>query len=77
MKTYSTVKVTKKLGIAWSTLYRWIVDEKIKAPAVRSLDGFEVRLWTEEDIARVRKYKAEHYWGLGNKKPRKKQKTSK
>jgi predicted site-specific integrase-resolvase len=76
MKTYSTVKVTRMLGIGWSTLHRWIVEEKVKAPPVESFDGFRVRLWTEEDIEKIRKYKAGHYWGLGSKKPRKKQKKS-
>jgi len=71
-KKYSTVKVAKMLGIGWSTLYRWIVEGKVEAPPVQSLDGFEIRLWSEEDIAKVRKYKAEHYWGKGGRRKRKK-----
>jgi predicted site-specific integrase-resolvase len=77
MKTYSTVKVTKMLGITGTTLWRWIVDGKIKAPPVQNWNGFEIRLWTEEDIERLKKYKAEHYWGLGAKKPRKKKRKIK
>ena len=67
-KKYSTVKVAKMLGIGWSTLYRWIVNGKVEAPPVQSLDGFEIRLWSEEDIAKVRQYKATHYWGKGGRR---------
>jgi predicted site-specific integrase-resolvase len=77
MKKHSTVKVARMLGISWSTLNRWIEEGRVKVPPVQSFDGFRVRLWTEEDIERIRKYKADHYWGLGNKKPRKKRKKIK
>jgi predicted DNA-binding transcriptional regulator AlpA len=74
MKTYSTVKVAKMLGIGWSTLYRWIVDGKVKAPPIQTLGGVRVRLWSAEDIEGLRKYKDNHYWGRGKKKPQSKQK---
>ena len=74
MPTFSTVKVAKMLGIGWSTLYRWIVDGKVEAPPVQCLNGLEIRLWTENDIEKVKNYKKEHYWGRGSKKPRKKRK---
>jgi predicted DNA-binding transcriptional regulator AlpA len=72
MKTYSTVKVAKMLGIGWSTLHRWIVDGKVKAPPIQTLGGVKVRLWTVEDIEGLRKYKNKHYWGKGGRKKRKK-----
>jgi predicted site-specific integrase-resolvase len=72
MKTYSTVRVAKIVGVGWSTLHRWIVEGKVEAPPVQSLDGFRVRHWTEEETAKVRQYKAEHYWGKGGRKKRKK-----
>jgi len=31
-----------------------------------------VRVWDEKDVGKVRKYKDEHYWGRGIKKPRQK-----
>lgn len=74
MKTYSTVKVAKMLGIGWSTLYRWIVDGKVKAPPVQSLGGVQVRLWTADDIEGVRKYKDKHFWGKGGRNKGKKKK---
>jgi predicted site-specific integrase-resolvase len=74
VKTYSTVKVAKMLKIGWSTLYRWIVEGRVKAPPVQSVNGLQIRLWTEEDIEKLKKFKIEHYWGRGSKKPRKRKK---
>ena len=73
MKTYSTVRVAKMVGIGWSTLHRWIVEGNVKAPKVESLEGFKIRRWTDQDIAEVRRYKAEHYWGRGGRKKQKKE----
>jgi DNA-binding transcriptional MerR regulator len=73
-KTYSTVQVSKLLNVSWSTLHRWIELRKIAAPPLQTLGGMQVRLWSEEDVSRVRRYKAEHY----RKKPnRKRKKTAK
>ncbi len=74
MKTYSTVRVAKILKVGWSTLHRWIVEGKVKAPPIQSLGEVKVRFWTEEDVEKLRKYKADNYWGRGTKKPRKKKK---
>jgi predicted DNA-binding transcriptional regulator AlpA len=71
MKTYSTVQVANMLGVSSSTLWRWIVDQKLTAPPLQSVIGIEVRLWSEADIEAARKYKAEHYWGKGGRKKRK------
>jgi excisionase family DNA binding protein len=72
MKTYSTAKVVRILGIGNETLYRWMHEGKIPTPALQSLAGMKVRLWSEDDLDAAKKYKAEHYWGKGGrKKPRK------
>lgn len=55
MRTYSTSQAARKLRISYMTLYRYIVAGKIKPPALRRVGGVKVRLWTERDIARVRK----------------------
>ena len=68
MKTYSTAKVVKILEIGTETLYRWMHERKIPAPPLQSLAGMKVRLWSEDDLAAARKYKAEHYWGKGGRK---------
>ena len=72
MKTYSTIQVAKLLGIASGTFHRWIREKRVPAPPLQSVLGMHVRAWTEEDIEKVRKYKAEHYWGRGGRKKRKK-----
>jgi len=72
MKTYSTVQVAKMLGVSSSTLWRWIVKGELTAPPLQSVIGIEVRLWTEEDVEKARKYKVQHYWGTGGRKKRKK-----
>lgn len=72
MKTRSTIEVAKLLSITSDTLHRWIREEKISAPPIQALGPFRVRLWTEQDIAAVRTYKANHYWGKGGRKEPKK-----
>jgi excisionase family DNA binding protein len=68
VKTYSTVQVAKLLGIGYDTLHRWIQEKKVAAPKPQSLGGVRIRLWTDADVAMVKKYKAEHYWGRGSRR---------
>jgi predicted DNA-binding transcriptional regulator AlpA len=70
MKAYSTIQVAKLLGIASGTFHRWIRENRVEAPPAQTLGGMQVRLWNDADIAKVRKYKAEHYWGKGGRKKR-------
>jgi DNA-binding transcriptional MerR regulator len=74
-KTYSTIEVARMLDITSDTLHRWIREKKVPAPAAQSLGPFRVRLWTTEDVEIARKYKAQHYWGRGGRKKRKKRST--
>jgi excisionase family DNA binding protein len=71
-KTYSTVEVARILNITSDTLHRWIREKRVPAPEAQSLGPFRVRLWSTEEIEAVGKYKAEHYWGKGGRKKRKK-----
>ena len=73
MKTYSTAKVLKLVGIGAETLYRWMYEGKIPFPPLQTLAGMKVRLWSENEVNEVKRYKAEHYWGRGGRKKRKKQ----
>ncbi len=70
MKTYSTVEVAKLLGVGNDTLHRWIHSKVIPAPPVQRLGKVSVRLWTEKDVEKVKKYKTSHYWGKGGRKKR-------
>jgi DNA-binding transcriptional MerR regulator len=58
-RLYTTREVAKRAGISRQTLQSWIVEEKVKAPAVLRAAG--VRLWTESDLARVLKVKPRNY----------------
>jgi excisionase family DNA binding protein len=72
MKAYSTVQAAKLLGVAPDTIHRWIRGKKITAPGIEHIGGVEIRLWSDEDVEKLKKYKANHYWGRGSKKTRKK-----
>jgi len=73
MPTYSSVEVAELVGVSWDTLNRWIREKKFPVPLVRSMGRIQVRIWTEHEVENVRKYKADHYWGKGGRKKRKKQ----
>jgi excisionase family DNA binding protein len=72
MPTYSTVEVAELVGVTWDTLSRWVREKKFPVPPVRSVGRIRVRIWTDDDVAKVKKYKAEHYWGKGGRQKRKK-----
>ena len=72
MPTYSTVEVAELVGVSWDTLSRWIREKQFSVPPVKLFGRIRVRVWTEEDVEKVRKYKKEHYWGKGGRKKQKK-----
>ena len=72
MPTYSTVEVAELVDVSWDTLNRWIREKKFPVPPVKSLGRIRVRIWTENDVEKVRKYKSGHYRGKGSRKKRKK-----
>jgi excisionase family DNA binding protein len=74
MTTYSTIQVSELLGITSDTLHRWIREGRIEAPSLQSLGRMRVRIWSEEQVEAVRKYKAEHYHKKPNRKKRKRSK---
>ena len=72
MATYSTPEAAKKCGVHHITLQRWVSSRKIKAPVKTRVGGVVVRLWTDSDVERVRKYKEKNYRkGRGSKPKRK------
>ena len=54
MSNFSSNEAAKKLGIALTSLRRYIASGKVPAPKATMIGGFEVRAWTEQDIERVR-----------------------
>jgi len=75
MKKYSTAKALKIVGIGAETIYRWMHEGKIPSPPLQTLAGMKVRLWSEDEVNEVKRYKADHYWGKGGRKKRKKRGT--
>jgi len=54
MERFSTTQAAKKLGIAASTLSRYISDKKIPSPEIVKIGNLEVHSWSEKDIDQVR-----------------------
>ena len=55
MKALSTREAARKLGVHLITLQRHVSAGSVPAPAMQSVGGVKVRLWTARDIERARK----------------------
>jgi hypothetical protein len=58
-KFYTTKQVAKKIGVGYQTLLRWLYAKDVPEPERIVLGGASVRLWTEGDLKKARKYKIE------------------
>jgi len=54
MTRYSTKEAVKKLGISLTSMNRYIAAKKIPLPPITEEANINARLWTEEDIEKVR-----------------------
>jgi hypothetical protein len=70
MTNYSTAMVAAEVGVSKLTLIRWLVAGKIKEPRRVKQGGVELRLWTNRDVERVRKYKEANYRKGRGRKPK-------
>jgi excisionase family DNA binding protein len=62
-KLYSTGEAARATGVSRATLQEWIRLGKFRPPQRRDLGGkIAIRLWTEADLERLRRRKAEIYW---------------
>jgi excisionase family DNA binding protein len=68
-KTHSTVEAAKKIGVSRQTLQAWIASGSINPPKTITVGGSTVRLWTDGDIQKVRRFK-----GTLRRGPKKRQK---
>jgi len=55
MPPYSTREAAQKLGLSHISLRRYVAARKIPVPAVTTVGGVRVRLWSDSDIENVRK----------------------
>ena len=53
MLYFTSQQAAKKLGIALSSLMRYIAGRKVPAPRATKIGRREVRAWTDKDIQRV------------------------
>ena len=51
----STREAAEVLGIHHITLQRYVASRKVPAPNLRRVGGVRVRLWSAEDIEKVRR----------------------
>jgi DNA-binding transcriptional MerR regulator len=61
MQNHSTAQVARQLGVHKNTLLRWLYAGVVAEPKRHANGGQDVRMWTDRDVERVRKYKQENY----------------
>ena len=61
MAILSTQEIVRMVGIARSTLERWLSSGKLQGPKTVRFGKSEFRTWTASDVERVRKYKQDNY----------------
>jgi excisionase family DNA binding protein len=73
MAALSTSEVAKLVGIHKRTLLAWLYAGKIREPKRCAAGGQDVRLWSDPEVERARRYKETNYRkGRGRKKTLKK-----
>ena len=71
LASYSTVQVAQMVEIDKQTLLRWLWAGKVAEPRLYEGGGVKLRVWTDRDVERIRKYKRTHYRkGRGRSKKR-------
>jgi len=53
-RRYSTAQAAKKLGVSLMSIHRYMKARKISVPPMQLVGNVRVRLWTDQDIERVR-----------------------
>jgi DNA-binding transcriptional MerR regulator len=72
VRIHSTVEVARLVGVHKLTLIRWLLNGQVKEPRRIKQGGVDIRLWTDGDLERIRKYKEAHYRkGRGRKRVKK------
>jgi excisionase family DNA binding protein len=66
----TTAEAAEAVGIARHTLQRWIRERSVSAPKATLRDGRGVRLWSDTDVEKLRKYKQENYRKGRGRKPK-------
>jgi len=64
-RQHTISEAAKELGITRNTLYKWIRAGSIPSPKETFISRIRLRVWNEEQMARIREYKKDNYWGKG------------
>jgi len=67
-KTYSTGEAAEAIGVSRQTLQAWINGDLIAVPKLEKVGRIPVRLWTDADIERARRFKGTLKSGQRSKK---------
>ena len=60
-RIYSTAEVARMVGVHKITLLRWLLAGRLSEPRRTSFGGQDLRLWSAEDVRRVKAFKAANY----------------
>lgn len=55
-------QAAKVIDVDPQTLFRWLWAGKVKASIVVPIDHRKLYRFTDDDIGKLRRYKAAHYW---------------
>ncbi len=58
---YSTVEVARIIGVDKATLLRWLYARRVREPKHVTYAGQDLRMWTEDDLKRAKRYKDKNY----------------
>ena len=67
---YSTKQAAQMVGINRVTLQRWLLEGKVPEPRRIKNGGIDIRIWTDRDVERVRRYKKKFYGKGRGRKPK-------
>jgi excisionase family DNA binding protein len=56
-KAFSTSDAAKQIGVSRQTLQSWIEKKRFPAPTLEKVGRVSIRLWTEANIKRARRFK--------------------
>jgi ABC-type cobalamin transport system ATPase subunit len=69
MIEYSTVEVARIIGVHKTTLLQWLYSGHLAEPKHVRHAGQDLRIWSEKDVSRAKRYKEQNYRkGRGRKK---------
>jgi DNA-binding transcriptional MerR regulator len=70
-KRVTTRQAAVHAGITWRTLQRWISTGKVKPPKAALVGAVGYRLWSADDVERLRRIKQLIYHKGGGRKKKK------